>query len=219
MVAEAIVSAFVGILAFVATNLDGLFLIMVTLASGRVSRGEAVWGQVIGTAVLMAVSMAGAIGTILVPNEWHHLLGLVPLAIGVKQLLDSWRARRPAVKLSSGLGPYAPAVPAVGPGGLLPNTRLDTLGRSGTLLVALLTVSHGGDNVGVYVALFSSQSFFLDGVQILVALGMAVLWGRLCAALIAHPSLGAPFRRAGPWLLPWVLIGLGVLILMGSDLF
>jgi cadmium resistance protein CadD (predicted permease) len=86
-------------------------------------------------------------------------------------------------------------------------------------LVALLTVSHGGDNIGVDVALFSAQSIFMDGVQIAVALGMAVLWGRLCAALIAHPSLGAPFRRAGPWLLPWVLIGLGVLILMGSDLF
>jgi cadmium resistance protein CadD (predicted permease) len=219
MVAEALVSAFVGVLAFVATNLDGLFLVMVTLASGKISRGEAVWGQVIGTAVLMGLSLAGAIGTILVPNEWHHLLGAIPLAIGIKQLVDSWRVRRPAVKLSSGLAPDAPAVPVVEPGKLLHNARLDTLGRSGTLLVALLTVSHGGDNIGVYVALFSAQSFFLDGVQILVALGMAVLWGRLCAALIAHPRLGAPFRRAGPWLLPWVLIGLGVLILAGADLF
>lgn len=219
MLKDILLSAPIGALAFVATNLDGLFLVMVTLASGKISRGEAVWGQVIGTAVLMAVSLAGAIGTILVPNEWHHWLGFIPLAIGMKQLLDSGRARRPAVKLSSGLAPDADIVAVVDPARLLHNARLDTLGRSGTILVALLTVSHGGDNVGVYVALFSAQSFFMDCVQILVALAMAVLWGRLCAALIAHPSLGAPFRRAGPWLLPWVLIGLGVVILMGSDLF
>ena len=212
MLVDTLVSIVVGVLAFIATNLDGLFLVMVVLAAGRISRGEAVWGQVAGTAALMAISAAGALGTMLVPNEWHHLLGLIPLAIGIKQLVDSWRSKRPSSRLSAGVGGRA-SDPALDASQILPNTRIDTLSRSGTLLVALLTVSHGGDNIGVYVALFTAESLPMIGVLVLVALGMAVLWGRLCAALIAHPSMGAPLRRAGPWLMPWVLIGLGALIL------
>jgi cadmium resistance protein CadD (predicted permease) len=213
VVAEAIFSGIVGVLAFAATNLDGLFLVMVLLASGKVSRGEAVWGQVAGTAVLMALSMAGAAGTVLLPPEWNHWLGVLPLAVGVKQLWDSWRARRPEFTVERDLAHPGRGAPKIPLERILAKTRSDAAGGSGLLLVALTTVGHGGDNIGVYVALFTAQPLAMDALQTAIALLMAVLWGRLTAALIAHPTLGAPLRRAGPWLLPWVLIALGVLIL------
>jgi cadmium resistance protein CadD (predicted permease) len=213
VVAEALWAVVVGMLAFAATNLDGLFLVMVLLASGKISRGEAVWGQVAGTAALMGLSAAGAAGTVLLPPEWNHWLGVLPLAVGVKQLWDSWRARRPEFTLGSDLARPAGAAPKVPFERILAKTRSDAAGGGGLLLVTLTTIGHGGDNIGVYVALFTAQPFAMDAIQVVVALLMAVAWGRLTAALIAHPTLGAPLRRAGPWLLPWVLIALGVLIL------
>jgi len=212
-VGEAIFAVIVGVLAFAATNLDGLFLVMVLLAAGKISRGEAVWGQVAGTAALMALSVAGAAGTVLLPPEWNHWLGALPLAVGVKQLWDSWRARRPEFTLEGDLAHPERVGPKIPLDRILAKTRSDAAGGSGLLLVTLTTIGHGGDNIGVYVALFTAQPWAMDAIQIGVALGMAVAWGRLTAALIAHPTLGAPLRRAGPWLLPWVLIALGVLIL------
>jgi cadmium resistance protein CadD (predicted permease) len=223
MFGETLFAAVVGVLAFAATNLDGLFLVMLLLAMGRVTRGEAAWGQVLGTAALMALSFAGGVGTALVPNEWHHLLGLIPLGVGIKQLYDSWHKKRPAMNTAAVDNPaeLAPTIlrRLLSPADLQARTgpelaHVDAIGRSGLVLIALLTIAHGGDNLGVYIALFASQSIAMDGLQVAIALGMAWLWGRLSAALVTHRWIGGPLRTSGPWLLPWVLIALGVLILI-----
>jgi cadmium resistance protein CadD (predicted permease) len=41
------------------------------------------------------------------------------------------------------------------------------------------------------------------------------LWCLAARWLVHHPAAGAPLRRYGPGLVPWVLVALGVWILFG----
>jgi cadmium resistance protein CadD (predicted permease) len=78
--------------------------------------------------------------------------------------------------------------------------------------VAIVTVANGGDNLGVYIPLFTRDLPWFP-VYAGVFLFLTILW---CAAghwLVNHPLLGARIRQYGHIALPFVLVGLGLLIL------
>ena len=81
--------------------------------------------------------------------------------------------------------------------------------------VAGINIAMGGDNVGVYTPVFAQSA----GTDIaLYGAVFAVLTGVLCYAawrLVGHPAWGAPIRRYGRRIMPFVLIALGIWILAG----
>jgi hypothetical protein len=51
-------------------------------------------GQYAGVGALVAISLAAAFGLKIVPENWLWILGLIPLAVGLRKLLIAIRARR-----------------------------------------------------------------------------------------------------------------------------
>jgi cadmium resistance protein CadD (predicted permease) len=174
-----------GLAVFAATNVDGLFLTAALLSSPATRLRHVVAGTYAGIGLLYGVSALGSLVALVIPEGAIALLGLVPMAIGLKQLL-------------AGESPQQTAPPA-----------------HGVLAVAGINIAAGGDNVGVYTPLFAASS----GPAItLYGAVFAVLTALLCWTahrLVTHPALGAPVRRWGPRLVPWILIALGVWILAG----
>jgi cadmium resistance protein CadD (predicted permease) len=80
-----IVASAVGV--FAATDIDDLIVLTVLFGSRRLSRWQIVAGQYTGIAALVAVSVLAAAGLRLLPDRWVGLLGVVPLALGVRGLL------------------------------------------------------------------------------------------------------------------------------------
>jgi cadmium resistance protein CadD (predicted permease) len=76
---------------FVVTNLDDLALLALLFASG-VSLGRLVAGQYVAWAVIAALA-AGLVT--FVPEDALRWLGLLPIAIGVKELLEREAERAP----------------------------------------------------------------------------------------------------------------------------
>ena len=110
--------------------------------------------------------------------------GLVPVAIGFKQLLD---------KRKSDLeGPR--------------------LGHPGVVSIALLTHSNGADNVGVYIPLFIVSRPYLLLILAVYALLVAALCyvGRW---LGRHSLILRAVDRGGHWVVPLVFIALGIYVL------
>ncbi|MFN8518736.1 MAG: cadmium resistance transporter [Chloroflexota bacterium] len=176
-----------GIALFVGTNLDDLLLLVAWFAAGDRRTAEIVAGQYIGVGLLVAISLAGAALAEAVAATNLHLLGLVPLALGIWKVIGLLRGREPeSVRPSP--------------------TR-------SVVAVASLTVINGADNVGAYVPVFAS----FDGAGLLVMLVtfavMITLWCAAARALVQHPVVGAQLRRHGHILLPIVLIVIGLLIL------
>jgi cadmium resistance protein CadD (predicted permease) len=174
-----------GLAMFAATNIDGLFLTAALLADRSFRVREVVLGTYAGIAALYAASAVGSLVSLVAPPSVIALLGLVPIAIGVKQLRN-----READEPHHAKG-------------------------GGVLTVAGLNVAMGADNIGVYTPVFAASAaadIALYGAIFGVLTG---LWCYAAYRLVNHPSVGAPVRRYAPRLVPFVLIALGLWILSG----
>jgi cadmium resistance protein CadD (predicted permease) len=78
----------VGIAAFVSTNIDDLLILMAFFATPRFLPFQIVLGQYIGMGSLIAVSLLGLLIALVVPVNLIGLIGLFPIAIGIKELLE-----------------------------------------------------------------------------------------------------------------------------------
>lgn len=82
--------------------------------------------------------------------------------------------------------------------------------------VAAVTVANGSDNVGVYMPLFAHATPSEVALTLVVFILMMGLWCLIAWRLIAAPGLAPVLLQHGDQLIPFVLIGLGGLILIDS---
>jgi cadmium resistance protein CadD (predicted permease) len=87
---------------------------------------------------------------------------------------------------------------------------------AGVGAVTAVTVANGADNIAVYVPLFANSSALAIALMGAVFAVLLALWCLAARWLVHHPAAGAPLRRHGPPLVPWVLVALGVWILLGG---
>jgi cadmium resistance protein CadD (predicted permease) len=184
-----VASFIAALLAFVSTNIDDLFLLL--LLYGQERRPGAVrLGQYLGFGAILVASVVVSAGAALLRPEWLGFFGLAPFAVGVKALFPMGprreeRARRP--------------------------------GRAGGFLpIATVTFANGGDNIAVYAPLFVGRPPAHLAVMIFVFLLMVPLWGWLALRLSRLPVVATALDRWGHWAAPVVLMGLGVYIFVGS---
>ncbi|WP_437821090.1 cadmium resistance transporter [Sorangium sp. So ce1078] len=185
----------VSVVVFISTNVDDILLISAFFADPGFTPRQVVAGQLLGMGALVVASAACALLAVRVPDGWIGLLGLLPLALGLRGL---WALRR-----GSGKADDDDDAADKPPGGAA---------RFKALAVAGVTIANGGDNLGVYIPLFSSTPEHVP----LHAAVFAVMTGAFCALghhLVHHPILGSRIRRHGRVALPFVLIGLGLWIL------
>ncbi len=174
---------------FASTNLDDLFVLIGFFSDPRYRPRQIVIGQILGLAALVLASLAGAVLSLVVPPAWLGLMGLVPIALGCRGLLARW----------SDDADDAPEEPAA---------------FGSMLAVAAVTVANGGDNVGIYTPVFATASGPRLVLFVAVFAAMAALWLGLARWLVRHPALGAPIRRIGRVATPFMLIGIGVMVLV-----
>ena len=88
---------------------------------------------------------------------------------------------------------------------------------SQVLAVAAVTVANGGDNLGVYIPLFAAEPYAIPAFALIFGV-MTALWCALARVLIGHRILGESIRHYGHWVLPLVLVALGIYILLGVSI-
>lgn len=187
----------VGIMLFASTNIDDIFLTMAFFADPRLDRRAVVAGKFLGISLIVTVSIAAAACAMAVPPEWVALLGFAPLGLGLHRLWSAWRA-------PPGVTADEEGIPAAA-GSLVAQA----------CSVAGVTAANGGDNLGVYVPVFSEQFQVIPVFAVIFAV-MTGLWCIGGNLLVNHRLVAATMRRLAGRLLPWVLIVLGLCILAGA---
>ncbi len=75
---------------FAATDIDDIVILTLLFVAARTTGRPRAWqivaGQYLGIAALVLVSAVVAAGLLVVPDEWTGLLGLLPIALGVRAL-------------------------------------------------------------------------------------------------------------------------------------
>ncbi|PIK73635.1 quaternary ammonium transporter, partial [Methylobacterium frigidaeris] len=80
--------------------------------------------------------------------------------------------------------------------------------------VASVTIANGGDNLGIYTPVFATSPGPRLVLIVAVFAVMVALWLGIAHGLVHHPGLGAPIRRIGRVATPFVLIGIGAMVLV-----
>jgi cadmium resistance protein CadD (predicted permease) len=186
--------------AFVATNVDDLFLLMIFFSQRSPSfrTTHIVLGQYLGFGALVGLSALGAVAGVFIPAAWIGLLGFLPLFIAVKKFLQR------------GTRANAPVFAAADSGGL------GNLMAAPTLSVAGVTMANGADNIGVYVAFFANCGTVALAAVVGMFLVLVALWCVIAGWLGRHPVTAVIIDRWGHYLVPLVLAGMGGYILYDS---
>ena len=179
----------IAIVLFASTNIDDIFVLLSFFSNKKFRTGHIVLGQYVGISVLVGISITASLVSLVFRPEYVGLLGLIPIAIGLKKLYDLWAD---------------PEDDHEGPA---------SVGAGNVMAVAGVTIANGGDNIGIYTPVFATSSAANIGIFCAVFAVMVAVWLLFAHWLINHPALGAPIRRYGERATPFVLILLGLYIL------
>lgn len=183
---------------FVSTNLDDIFILLLFFSDKQYKVRDILVGQLLGIASLIALSMAGGLIGLIIPSYYLGILGVFPIYLGVNALIKlrvaSSEENDPAPSMHKS---YAYQF----------------------LFITTITIANGGDNVGIYVPIFSNLPWLPMLIMIFVFTIMTLLWCLLALYLTSHPKLAEPIKRLSVWVTPFLLIGLGVYILFHSQIF
>ncbi|MET8123606.1 cadmium resistance transporter [Micromonospora sp. NPDC005291] len=90
-----------GAVVFAATDIDDIVILTLFFVAARTTGRPRTWqivgGQYLGIGALVLASAVVAAGLLVVPDPWTGLLGLLPIALGVRALRSSDEDEAPAV--------------------------------------------------------------------------------------------------------------------------
>jgi cadmium resistance protein CadD (predicted permease) len=173
--------------AFISTNIDDLFLLVGFFSDRSFPRAHVFAGQILGMAAIVAISLATASAALAISPAHIGLLGVAPIVIGIGKLL----------RLGMADEEEQPAA-------------------VGVLQVATITIVNGGDNIAAYTPIFATQGPRELSATLAIFAALTLVWCFAALGLVRHTALGKPLRRYGHVILPFILIGLGLLILYRS---
>lgn len=170
------------VVTFAVTNIDDLVLLTLFFA-GRVPMSRVVAGQYLGFSLIVALSLTGSWAAVSIPSAWFRVLGVLPLVVGIKQLLQMRRVQWKSA------------------------TR-----DVGVFSIAFVTLANGGDNIGVYVPFFAMHHTRIGAILWVYAV-LLVLWCAAGKWLGNHALVLRSVDRNGHFIVPFVFLGLGTYIL------
>ena len=141
----------IGVSAFAATNIDDISVLMMFFSSSYSSSmafpvRQIVLGQYMGIGLLIAISALGSLISLVVPPYIIGLLGIVPIAIGARRLVQ--------IIIKGDKTSAPPSMDAAKES----NNRKRNKQYLPFLAVAAVTFSNGGDNIGVYTPMFAQYN-------------------------------------------------------------
>ncbi|MEH2419747.1 MAG: cadmium resistance transporter [Nostoc sp.] len=196
-----------GIIAFIATNIDDIIILLIFFSQVDVNfrRRHILLGQYLGFTAIIIASLPGFFGGLVVQREWIGLLGLLPIAIGLQQLIYRKAETTTVQTVSSDFSQSTPTNPVL-------SFILSVL-HPQTYKVAAVTLANGGDNISIYIPLFAGHDLASLEVILSIFFVMVGVWCAIAYFLSRQPTIAYILSRYGKAIVPFVLIGLGLFIM------
>lgn len=186
------------VMSYIGTNIDDIFIDTIFFSQVNTMREirAVILGKYLGIGSLVLLSLLGAYGLQFIPQNYIGLLGLIPIALGIKEWISYKRGEGQDEENSY-------------------ETGSDSV-KSLILNVILVTMANGADNIGVYVPLFAGYT----AAQMLLVLSifalMIALWCFLSRKLANLPALRAFLLKYKQLIVPIVFISLGIYIIAAN---
>jgi cadmium resistance protein CadD (predicted permease) len=203
-----------GFVAFTLTDIDDLILLIFFFSQTKKSftKREVFLGQYLGFLVLLLLTTLGYLGTLVIPLAWIGLLGLVPFFRGLNELYKRFFNKKEPpsnLQVSSSSPVFSSRLDRVF--ARLFNPRVST--------IAVLTIGNGSDNLSVYIPLFAHSTPDQVGIYMILFLFLVGVWCFLGYTISHLPVIAQVLERASSFILPFVMMGLGLYILWKNGTF
>ena len=140
-----LISVLTSIIAYISTNIDDIFVLMILLAQTK-AKGRMIAGHFLGVGLLTAISVLGALGLQNLPLKYVGLLGLVPIFLGIK----AWFDRGDDAVEAKSVGIFSMAMITLGNGA-------DNVG----VYIPLFTGFSGGERVAAVIIFTTMTSLWV----------------------------------------------------------
>jgi cadmium resistance protein CadD (predicted permease) len=203
-----------GFVAFTITDIDDIILLIFFFSQTKKSftKREVFLGQYLGFLVLLFLTMLGYLGTLAIPLAWIGLLGLVPFFRGLNELYKRFSSKKEMLSIQHDSSSSA-----------MLSSRLDRvfarLFNPRVATIAVLTIGNGSDNLSVYIPLFAHGTLSQVGIYLILFLLLVGVWCLLGYTISHLPGVAQVLERTGSFMLPFLLIGLGLFILWKDGTF
>ncbi|OJY72460.1 MAG: quaternary ammonium transporter [Rhizobium sp. 60-20] len=182
---------------FASTNIDDIFVLLGFFADPKFRAKQIVIGQYLGIGILYGISVVASLLVLVIPAAYIGLLGFAPIYFGLRRLWELWNG------IETGDNPE--------------DHEKASAGHGNIVAVTLVTLANGGDNLSVYTPIFATRSIYEILTMGCIFAVLTAIWLGAAHSLVNHPTLGAPIRRYGHRIVPFVLIVLGILILHEAE--
>ncbi|MEH2062980.1 MAG: cadmium resistance transporter [Nostoc sp.] len=201
------------IVAFIATNIDDIIILLIFFSQVNVNfrPRHILLGQYLGFAAIIIASLPGFFGGLVVHREWIGLLGLLPIVIGIQQLVSRKEENITVQTVSSDFSQSTPTNPVL--------AFILSVLHPQTYKVAAVTIANGGDNISIYIPLFAGHDLASLGVILSIFFIMVGIWCAIAYFLSRQPTIGNILSRYGEAVVPFVLICLGLFIMYERGTF
>lgn len=184
------------IVAFISTEMDDLITLLMLFSQAKSLKEKIaiIVGKYLGLALLIIGSAFFSYYISGIPSYWLSLLGIVPVAFGVKYIIDS---KKNDAKGLDGVNKN--------------NSNSSFLIMTG--LSFIMSLASGGDNIAIYISFFTSLNGFSElFVSILIFALMQGLWFLLIWILMSFESLKVYIEKGRQVIIPVLFIVLGIYI-------
>ena len=190
------------IIAFVVTNLDDIFILILFFSDRKFISRNIIAGQFLGIGTLIFLSFLGSFIGLVIDLKYVGLLGLVPIYMGLKSFIALWTRGESEEEIPINL-----------------NSENSGSHFKQIVSVASVTVANGGDNISIYLPLYATFSYSGKVTMTLVFLVMTAVWCFIASHLSNYPIIKLSLERYGHIVTPFVFILLGIYIMYESNTF
>ncbi len=201
------------IIAFVATNIDDILILLLFFSQINTNfrRRHIVVGQYLGFTIIIIASLPGFFGGLVVPRAWIGLLGILPIAIGIKQLFNQETEKIELQTVTSDFTSSRNVNPLL--------SFISSLISPQMYKVAAITFANGGDNIGIYIPFFAGINFNNLLITLAVFFIMVGVWCAVTYLFARQVTIASFLSRYGSNIVPFVLIILGFYIMYERGMF
>lgn len=202
-------------ISFISTNTDDIFILMLFFSqiNNTMRIRHIIIGQYLGIVFLIVISLVCAFGLSVIPHEYVGLLGLLPIYLGIREYINYKHER----KINGNISIQEQD-----------NYNLDEIKENpiitfiklfinpSIIKVFTVTFANGGDNIGIYIPLFTSMSILGILITVIIFLILTALWCFIGLKLAEHSLVHNIIKKYNHIIIPILLILLGIFILIES---
>lgn len=192
---DIILALSVSFMAFLSTSIDNLFLLVTLSVHPKYCAVQVRVGYMLAVVMMLVIALVLAQSALLIPAEYIHFIGLVPLSIGAYELYQLVAKKTsPADETSTDL----------------------TRGTGSIWAVAVIMLTHSWDSIGVLAPLLADTKTSLVpwmSVSVLVTAAVIIFAGQWA---VSYSTLRQTLTRIAPKILPFLLMAVGLYILTNT---